>query len=114
MANRVEVQFGASVGELKSAVDDVNSSLDSIKSHVEGVAEGFSALAGIAGVALSFEGLKSGFDQLAAFADEIQNAQSRMGGTLEDMTTLSGIATMTGVSFRSLSQDVAAANVQVQ
>lgn len=114
MANRVSVEFGASTGELKSAVDDVNASLDSIKGHVEGLTSGFQSLAALAGVALSFEGLKAGFNELAAFADEIQNAQSRMGGSLESMTTLSGVATLTGVSFRSLTQDVALANLQVQ
>lgn len=114
MANRVEVQFGASIGELKSAVDQVNSSLDTIKGHVEGVASAFVGLAGLAGAALSFEGLKSSFNDLAAFADQIMNAQARMGGTLEDMTTLSGVAKLTGVAFQGLTGAVAAANLQVQ
>jgi hypothetical protein len=114
MANRVSVEFGASTGELKSAIDDVNSSLDSIKSHVEGVTSGLQTLAGLAGVALSFEGLKAGFDSLAKFADEIQNAQAKIGGSLESVTTLSGVATLAGVSFRSLTHEVALANLQVQ
>lgn len=113
MANRVQVEFGASVGELKSAVDDVNSSLDSIKSHVEGVGNAFVSLAALAGVALSFEGFKSTFDQLADFADQMQDAQARMGGSLEDMTTLSGVAKMTGVSFEALTQSVVNANRQM-
>lgn len=114
MANRVQVEFGASTGELKSAVDDVNSSLDSIKGHIEGLTEGFKSLGEIVGVALSFEGLKAGFESLAAFADQIQNAQAKMGGSLESMTDLSGIAAMTGISFQSLTQDVASASLQVQ
>lgn len=112
--SRVSVEFGASIGELKSAVDEVNSSLDSIKGHAESAASGFAALAEIAGIALSFEGLKTGFDQLAAFADQIQNAQSKVGGSLESITTLSGVAAMAGVSFQSLTQGVASANLQVQ
>jgi hypothetical protein len=114
MANRVEVQFGATTGELKSAIDEVNSSLDSIKSHVEGLTSGFQTLAGLAGVALSFDGLKAGFDSLAKFADEIQNAQARVGGSLESITTLSGVAALAGVSFNSLTEDVARANLEVQ
>jgi len=114
MANRVSVEFGASTGELKSAIDEVNSSLDSIKSHVEGVSGGLTSLAELAGVALSFEGLKAGFDSLSRFADQIQNVQARMGGSLESITTLSGVATLAGVSFNSLSEEVARANLQVQ
>ena len=114
MANRVSVEFGASTGELKSAIDEVNSSLDSIKSHVDGVASGLTSLAALAGVALSFEGLKAGFDSLAQFADQIQNAQAKMGGSLETITTLSGVATLAGVSFGSLTEEVARASLQVQ
>jgi hypothetical protein len=48
---------------------------------------------------LSFEGLKAGFDSLAKFADEFQNAQAKIGGSLESVTTLSGVATLAGVSW---------------
>ncbi len=112
--SRVQVEFGASIGQLQSAVDDVNSSLDSIKSHVEGVSEAFTALASLAGVALSFEGLKSSFEGLANFASQIQNAQARMGGTLEDMTTLAGIAQLTGTSFATMSSAIENASLTVQ
>lgn len=114
MANRVSVEFGASTGELESGVERVNSSLDSIQSHLESLTDGFKSLAALGGIALSFEGLKSGFNDLAAFADGIQNAQARMGGSLESLTTLSGVAALTGVSFDTMTEEIARAGLQVQ
>ena len=114
MANRVSVEFGASTGELESGVQRVNASLDSIQSHLESLTDGFKTLGEIAGVALSFEGLKSGFNDLATYADSIQNAQAKIGGSLESLTTLAGVATLAGVSFDSLTEEVARAGLQVQ
>ena len=114
MANRVTVEFGASTTELKNAVDDVNTSLDSVKGHTQSLADDLKALAALGGIVLTFDGLKQGFDSLTAFAGQVQSAQSQMGGSLQSMTTLSGVAAMTGVSFQSLQQAVAEANLNIQ
>lgn len=110
----VKVEFGASTGDLESGVERVNASLDSIQSHLESLSDGFRMLGEIAGVAISFEGLKSGFQDLATYADSIQNAQAKIGGSLDSLTTLAGVATLAGVSFDALTEEVGRASLQVQ
>lgn len=110
----VSVEFGASTGKLEAGVQRVNDSLDSIQSHLSSLTDGFRSLAEIAGIALSFEGLKAAFNDLSTYADSIQNAQAKIGGSLESLTTLAGVATLAGVSFDALTEEVERAGLQVQ
>lgn len=112
--SKVNVEFGATLDDLKSGVDEVNSTLDGVKSHLDSLSEGFRTLAEIAGVTLTFAGLEAEFQSLAEFANQMQDAQARMGGSLESITTLNGVAAMAGVSFKSLERSVEEASLNLQ
>ena len=110
----VKVDISATTDKLQAGVDEANDILDSLKSQVDSVKNSFLSLAAVTAGALSFEGLKSSFDQLATYADSVQNMQAMVGGSLESLTTLSGVASLTGVSFTGLGRSVSEAALQVE
>lgn len=106
MADDVQVRFSADVSNLVGGIGQINDAISTVSNSLK-------ALAALAGVALTFEGLKSSFNDLAAFADEVQNTQAKVGGTIQSMTLFSGVATMAGVSFKSLADTYSSATTQL-
>jgi hypothetical protein len=110
----VRVEISATTDKLQAGVDQASDILDSLSKSVDTVKDAFLALGAVTVGAVSFEGLKSTFDQLASYADSVQNMQATVGGSLESLTTLSGVASLTGTSFGGLGRDVSNAALEVQ
>ena len=114
MANDVNVKFGASIGELVDGVDKVKESINSVGESVAGLNEKFNALAEIAGISLSIEGLKQFVETMAHLGTSTENSAGVLGLSAQQIGQFSGIAKLTGASFDSLSQSFERMTLNVQ
>jgi hypothetical protein len=114
MSDDVQVRFGASIGELIEGVNQVKEAINSVGETVASVNDKFSTLAEIAGVSLSFEGIKQFVEGMAHLGTSTENSMATLGLSAEQVGQLSGVAKLTGTSFEALSQSFEHMTLNVQ
>lgn len=102
MAEPVQVEFGAKIDKLVSAVEESKKQLQSIQGTVGGLAQGFDTLRDRIIEAFSFEGALKFAEMMGQLGLSLERAQSQLGGTMESIVQLGGMAQLSGMSLEGM------------
>jgi hypothetical protein len=114
MADDVVVQFGAQVDALNSGVDEAKKKIESLKESAEQVAEGFSKLAEVAGIAFGVEAIKHFIESMGELGLQTERIMATLGISSEAVGELSGVAKLTGTSMEGMALSIERMSLNIQ
>jgi hypothetical protein len=114
MADLVQVQFIAAIGDLVDGIGKVRESLNGIKETADGVTEGLKKVAEVAGIAFSVEGLKNFIETMALLGSQTSDSMARLGQSAQQITVLQGVAQVSGLAFGDLQGSIEKAALTIQ